>query len=106
MVVCMNDSTPHDSVHRCQHTEQGKQVCRTSCRGKASKVELIFSRLPSLKVLQLHFHPELLQVSKLLHYSPVTRVTAIGALTHPFFDELRDPNTTLPNGQSFCLLLP
>lgn len=40
-----------------------------------------------------------LQVSKLLHYSPVTRVTAIGALTHPFFDELRDPNTTLPNGQ-------
>lgn len=39
------------------------------------------------------------QVSKLLHYSPVTRVTAIGALTHPFFDELRDPNTTLPNGR-------
>jgi len=40
------------------------------------------------------------QVSKLLHYSPVTRLTALGALTHPFFDELRDPNTTLPNGQS------
>ena len=40
------------------------------------------------------------QVSKLLHYSPVTRVTALGALTHPFFDELRDPNTTLPNGMS------
>lgn len=39
-----------------------------------------------------------MQVSKLLHYSPVTRVTALGALTHPFFDELRDPNTTLPNG--------
>lgn len=39
------------------------------------------------------------QVSKLLHYSPVTRVTALGALTHPFFDELRDPTTTLPNGE-------
>lgn len=39
------------------------------------------------------------QVSKLLHYSPVTRVTALGALTHPFFDELRDPNTALPNGE-------
>ncbi|DBA78605.1 hypothetical protein WJX77_008465 [Trebouxia sp. C0004] len=38
-------------------------------------------------------------VSKLLHYSPVTRLTALGALTHPFFDELRDPNTTLPNGR-------
>lgn len=39
-----------------------------------------------------------IQVSKLLHYSPVTRMTALGALTHPFFDELREPNTTLPNG--------
>ncbi len=39
-----------------------------------------------------------LQVSKLLQYSPVSRTTALGALTHPFFDELRDPSTTLPNG--------
>lgn len=46
----------------------------------------------------------MLQVSKLLHYSPVTRMTALGALTHPFFDELRDPNTTLPNG-ACCPLL-
>ncbi|KAL3162609.1 hypothetical protein ABBQ38_008656 [Trebouxia sp. C0009 RCD-2024] len=35
----------------------------------------------------------------LLHYSPVIRVTAIGVLTHPFFDDLREPNTTLPNGR-------
>ena len=40
-----------------------------------------------------------LQVSKLLQYSPVSRTTALGALTHPFFDELRDPSTTLPNGE-------
>ena len=24
----------------------------------------------------------------------------LGALTHPFFDELRDPNTRLPNGRA------
>ncbi|KAL3162603.1 serine/threonine protein kinase [Trebouxia sp. C0009 RCD-2024] len=41
----------------------------------------------------------LLQMYMLLHYSPVIRVTAIGVLTHPFFDDLREPNTTLPNGR-------
>ncbi|XP_004288335.1 PREDICTED: glycogen synthase kinase-3 homolog MsK-3-like [Fragaria vesca subsp. vesca] len=36
-------------------------------------------------------------VSRLLQYSPNLRSTA--ALVHPFFDELRDPNTRLPNGR-------
>ena len=43
-----------------------------------------------------------MQVSKLLQYSPVRRYSALQALTHPFFDELRDQSTTLPNGVSFC----
>lgn len=38
------------------------------------------------------------QVSKLLQYSPLRRYTALQALTHPFFDELREGTTTLPNG--------
>ncbi|XP_057741059.1 glycogen synthase kinase-3 homolog MsK-1-like [Arachis stenosperma] len=38
-------------------------------------------------------------VSRLLQYSPILRCTALDALTHPFFDELRDPNTRLPNGR-------
>ena len=38
------------------------------------------------------------QVSKLLQYSPTTRLTAIDALTHSFFYELRDPATRMPNG--------
>ena len=38
------------------------------------------------------------QVSKLLQYSPTTRLKALDALTHPFFDELRDPATRMPNG--------
>ncbi|XP_054803042.1 glycogen synthase kinase-3 homolog MsK-3-like [Prosopis cineraria] len=38
-------------------------------------------------------------VSRLLQYSPNLRSTAFEALVHPFFDELRDPNTRLPNGR-------
>ena len=38
------------------------------------------------------------QVSKLLQYSPQKRMTAVEAMTHPFFDELREPGTKLPNG--------
>ncbi|KAK4273310.1 hypothetical protein QN277_021737 [Acacia crassicarpa] len=38
-------------------------------------------------------------VSRLLQYSPNLRITALEALVHPFFDELRDPNTRLPNGR-------
>ena len=38
------------------------------------------------------------QVAQLLQYSPVGRVTALQAMTHPFFDDLRDATTVLPNG--------
>ncbi|XP_057780646.1 shaggy-related protein kinase theta isoform X2 [Salvia miltiorrhiza] len=38
-------------------------------------------------------------VSRLLQYSPTLRFTALEACAHPFFDDLRDPNTCLPNGQ-------
>ncbi|KAG6524753.1 shaggy-related protein kinase alpha-like [Zingiber officinale] len=36
-------------------------------------------------------------VSRLLQYSPKLRSTALEALIHPFFNELRDPNARLPN---------
>ncbi|KAK9907460.1 hypothetical protein WJX75_004076 [Coccomyxa subellipsoidea] len=38
-------------------------------------------------------------VATLLQYSPVRRCSALQALTHPFFDELREPGITLPNGR-------
>ncbi|KAH7529325.1 hypothetical protein FEM48_Zijuj05G0172400 [Ziziphus jujuba var. spinosa] len=38
-------------------------------------------------------------VSRLLQYSPNLRCSLLEALTHPFFDELRDPNTRLTNGR-------
>lgn len=38
------------------------------------------------------------QVAKLLQYSPRARLSALEALGHPYFDELRDASTRLPNG--------
>jgi len=40
-----------------------------------------------------------MQVSRLLQYAPQKRYTPHQAMTHPFFDELRDPATVLPNGK-------
>lgn len=38
-------------------------------------------------------------VSRLLVYDPSKRPHPLVALLDPYFDELRDPNTRLPNGQ-------
>jgi serine/threonine protein kinase len=37
--------------------------------------------------------------SKLLQYTPTARLRAYEACAHPFFDELRNPSTVLPNGK-------
>jgi glycogen synthase kinase 3 beta len=34
-------------------------------------------------------------ISRLLEYTPTQRLSAVEAMVHPFFDELRDPNTRL-----------
>ena len=39
-------------------------------------------------------------ISTLLVYSPQIRPKAYHALLHPFFDQLRDPATKLPNGEN------
>jgi serine/threonine protein kinase len=38
-------------------------------------------------------------LSKLLEYNPAGRLTPLQTCAHPFFDELRNPNTRLPNGK-------
>ncbi|KAF8963545.1 regulator of ime2, partial [Haplosporangium bisporale] len=44
--------------------------------------------------------PEALElISRLLEYTPSRRFTPIEAMIHPFFDELRNPETRLPNGK-------
>ncbi|KAL5218010.1 hypothetical protein ABZP36_018694 [Zizania latifolia] len=55
---------------------------------------------PWHKVFQKRLPPEAMDlVSRFLQYSPNLRCTAMEACMHPFFDELRDPNTRLPNGR-------
>ncbi|XP_028051256.1 shaggy-related protein kinase theta-like [Camellia sinensis] len=38
-------------------------------------------------------------VSRLLQYSPNLRCTVLEACAHPFFNDLREPTTSLPNGR-------
>lgn len=38
-------------------------------------------------------------ISRLLEYTPTERLSAIDAMVQPFFDELRDPNTRLPDSR-------
>jgi glycogen synthase kinase 3 beta len=40
-------------------------------------------------------------VSKLLEYTPEVRLSAIEAMVHPFFDELRAEGAKMPNGKEF-----
>ncbi|KAL9665455.1 hypothetical protein QQ045_020875 [Rhodiola kirilowii] len=55
---------------------------------------------PWHKVFQKRMPPEAIDLaSRLLQYSPSLRCTALEALAHPFFDELREPNVRLPNGR-------
>ncbi|XP_019624746.1 glycogen synthase kinase-3 beta-like isoform X3 [Branchiostoma floridae] len=62
------------------------------------------SRTPSFgkgaKVFRPRTPPEAINLcSRLLEYTPGARISPLEACTHPFFDELRDPNTRLPNGR-------
>nr|GEV59909.1 shaggy-related protein kinase epsilon-like [Tanacetum cinerariifolium] len=58
---------------------------------------------PWHKIFKKHMPSEAIDlVSRLLQYSPKLRyhfVLQLEACTHPFFDELRDPTTTLPDGK-------
>lgn len=57
------------------------------------------------KVFRPHTPPEAIDViTKLLQYTPDKRILPIEACCHPFFDELRDPNTRLPNGRTLPAL--
>ncbi|KAF8068568.1 hypothetical protein N665_1142s0019 [Sinapis alba] len=57
---------------------------------------------PWHKIFHKRMPPEAVDlVSRLLQYSPNLRCSALDALVHPFFDELRDPNARLPNGRLF-----
>jgi serine/threonine protein kinase len=43
-------------------------------------------------------------IASVLIYPPDSRPNALESLTHSFFDELRDPNCRLPNGNALPAL--
>jgi glycogen synthase kinase 3 beta len=43
-------------------------------------------------------------IGRLLEYTPTARLTAVEALCHPFFDELRTGDMRMPNGREMPLL--
>ncbi|GAA5797022.1 kinase-like domain-containing protein [Helicostylum pulchrum] len=71
----------------------------------AMNTSYVEHRFPQIKPHPLHkiFHtanPEAVDLlSRMLQYNPQHRITAIEALSHPFFDPIRDPNTRLPDGR-------
>ena len=57
---------------------------------------------PFAKVFRPRTAPEAIDlVGRLLEYTPEARLSAVEAMVHPFFDELRGPETKMPNGKEF-----
>uniref|UniRef100_A0AAG5CR95 Protein kinase domain-containing protein n=1 Tax=Anopheles atroparvus TaxID=41427 RepID=A0AAG5CR95_ANOAO len=57
---------------------------------------------PWQKVFRTRTPPDAIAlVSRLLEYTPGTRITPMQACAHPFFNELREGSKTLPNGREF-----
>ncbi|GAA6038233.1 hypothetical protein JCM8097_005806 [Rhodosporidiobolus ruineniae] len=55
---------------------------------------------PFVKVFRPRTPPEAIDlISKLLEYTPSARLTAIEAMTHPFFDDLKLPDAKMPTGK-------
>ncbi|VDC05371.1 unnamed protein product [Peniophora sp. CBMAI 1063] len=57
---------------------------------------------PFAKVFRPRTAPEAIDlVGRLLEYTPEARLSSVEAMVHPFFDELRGPETKMPNGKDF-----
>uniref|UniRef100_A0A3Q3S8H6 [tau protein] kinase n=1 Tax=Mastacembelus armatus TaxID=205130 RepID=A0A3Q3S8H6_9TELE len=60
---------------------------------------------PWTKVFKPRTPPEAIALcSRLLEYTPASRLSPLEACSHAFFDELRQPNTRLPNGRELPML--
>jgi len=70
----------------------------------AVSVMLLYS-LACIQVFRPRTAPEAIDlVAKLLEYTPGARFSAVEAMIHPFFDELRVEGARMPNGKDFPLL--
>lgn len=55
-----------------------------------------------LQVFRPRTAPEAIDlVAKLLEYTPGARLSAVEAMVHPFFDELRGEGARMPNQKEF-----
>lgn len=54
---------------------------------------------PFSKVFRKAEPPAIALIEKLLEYTPTERLSAIQAMVHPFFDDLRRPDTKLPDSR-------
>jgi glycogen synthase kinase 3 beta len=54
---------------------------------------------PFSKVFRKADNNALELIAKLLEYTPTQRLSAIDAMVQPFFDELREPGTMLPDSR-------
>ncbi|KAM0753161.1 Pkinase-domain-containing protein [Meredithblackwellia eburnea MCA 4105] len=60
---------------------------------------------PFVKVFRPRTPPDAIDlISKLLEYTPSARLTAIEAMTHPFFDDLKVPDAKMPTGKDLPAL--
>ena len=56
--------------------------------------------LPWSRIFRSHTPSDAVDlVSQMLQYNPHNRISMLDALSHPFFDELRDQATVMPNGK-------
>jgi glycogen synthase kinase 3 beta len=71
---------PFNKVCHCKHT----------CECQELTLDQVFRKADS-DAIDL--------ISKLLEYTPTQRLSAIDAMVQPFFDQLRDPSTQLPDSR-------
>ncbi|XP_054260985.1 glycogen synthase kinase-3 beta-like isoform X4 [Macrosteles quadrilineatus] len=67
-----------------------QQMSVPKCTTDHQKIRVFRARTPA-EAIDL--------VSRLLEYTPSSRISPLQACAHNFFDELREPNTRLPNGR-------
>ncbi|CAJ0575424.1 unnamed protein product, partial [Mesorhabditis spiculigera] len=82
-------------------TPTKEQILQMNPNYKDLKIPSI-QEFPWAKVLsRISPTPELVDlVSQILKYVPTARLQPLQVCAHPFFDELRNPNTVLPSGSS------
>lgn len=79
--------------------------CLSSINPFQKDLLICLLKFPSCQVFKPRTPPEAIALcSRLLEYTPVTRLSPLEACAHAFFDELRQPNTRLPSGRELPLL--